>query len=215
MISASPWPKGEWRLATTTSQLGEQIIRKIQLAAGKDIDFGAGEEPEFGPVIGEFLVEGADFGQLLTDALGREAVGLDGGFGMVGDAPVGAAEVLHVGGDFLKRAVAVAPVGVVVEGAFELGPFEEAREGVFFGGVKFTGVLAQFRGNVGEAELLEDVGLGLTGDEEPGVAGLDVGAEEAVFVEAEAALDGALAHDDVVLFAAGEIGEGEGEFGGR
>ncbi len=40
----------------------------------------------------------------------------------------------------------------------------------------------------------------------------DVGFEKAVFVEAQAALDGALAHDDVVLLAAGEIGQGERKF---
>ena len=45
------------------------------------------------------------------------------------------------------------------------------------------------------------------------VAGFLLGLEQAVFVQAQAALDGALAHDDVVLLAAGEISKREGKLG--
>jgi len=87
-----------------------------------------------------------------------------------------------------------------------------SREGVFLGGGKFAEVLAQFGRDVHQAKLLENLPFRLALDQQGGVARFDVGFEQAVFVEPQAALDGALAHDDVMLLAAGEIGEGEGKF---
>ena len=76
---------------------------------------------------------------------------------MVGDGPVFAAQLLHVVGDFLQRAVAVAPVGMVVQRAFELRPFEQARQFVLFRGGEFAAVLAHFGRDVVQAQLLENL----------------------------------------------------------
>ena len=112
-------------------------------------------------------------------------------------------------GDFFEGVVAVAPVGMVVQRAAQFGPFEQAREAAFFGGGEFAVVFAQFGRDVRRGpSFCVNVVLGFAGDEQLGVAGFLLGFEEAVFVEAEAALDGALAHDDVVLLAAGEIERG-------
>ena len=75
------------------------------------------------------------------------------------------------------------------------------------------GLSAQFRRDIGEVELRVNFFFGLAADEQFGIAGFLFGFEEAVFVEAEAALDGALAQDDVVLLAASEIEQGVGVFG--
>ena len=60
-----------------------------------------------------------------------------------------------------------------------------------------------------QPELLEDFLFRLAGNPQLRVARLGFRAEQAVFVEPQAALDGPLAHDDVVLLAAGEIHQRE------
>ena len=193
-------------------QFGEQVVVEIQLVL-ENVHLGAGEQAEINALVGELLVDLFDFLDLLAEPGGVEAVRLEGGFGMVGDGPIVAAEVVHVAGDGFDGFMAVAPVGMIVERAAQLGPFDEAREFAFFGGGEFAVVLAQFRRDVGEVELRVNFLLGLAGDKQFGVAGFLLGFEEAVFVEAEAALDGALAQDDVVFLAAGEIEQGVGIFG--
>ena len=74
-------------------------------------------------------------------------------------------------------------------------------------------VLAQLWLHVGQVQFAENVFLRVARQAERGVAGFLGGAEETVFVEAQAARDGPLAHDDVVLLAAGEVGEREGILG--
>ncbi len=74
-------------------------------------------------------------------------------------------------------------------------------------------VLAQFRRDVDQIQLRENLLLSLAGDEQLGIAGFLLGREQAVFIEPETALDGALPHRHVVLFAAGEIGQGKGKLG--
>jgi 3' terminal RNA ribose 2'-O-methyltransferase Hen1 len=132
---------------------------------------------------------------------------------MVGDGPIAQAEFLSLDGDFFEGHAAVAPSGMVVEGAFELRPFDEAGKLIFFGGGDFAVVFAEFGRDVNKTELMENFFFGAAGDEEGGVAGFDGGFEKAVFVQAQAAFDGALAHDNVVFLAAGEVSEGEGKFG--
>ena len=97
-----------------------------------------------------------------------------------------------------------------MERATEVGPLEQARELASLGGGELAVVLAQLRLDVSQIQCAEDVFLRVAGQAERGVAGLLGRAEEAVFVEAQAARDGPLAHDDVVLLAAGEVGEREG-----
>ena len=125
---------------------------------------------------------------------------------VVGDGPVIAAQPAHVVGDLLERLGAIAPVGVVVQRALEIGPLDEARDFARLAGVELTLVLAQLRRDVGEVERGEDVLLGFAVEPQLGVAGFLGAFEQAVLVEAQAAGDGALAHGDVVLFAAGEVG---------
>jgi hypothetical protein len=203
---------GDMQAGDDDVEFSQQVVGKVE-AVAEDVHFGAGEESEVVIFFGEALVEGVDVVELPAETGGVESVGLDGGAGVVGDGPIGEAEVLGVGGDVFEGLTAVGPVGVIVEGAFEVGPFDEAGEVVVFGGGELAVVLAEFRGDELEAEAVEDFLFGMAADQELGVAGFLGGAEESVFIEAQAAGNGALAHDDVVFLAAGEVGEGEGVLG--
>src|SRR5438034_1264694 len=65
------------------------------------------------------------------------------------------------------------------------------------------------RRDVGQVEFLKNVFLRFARHPQLRVAGFLLRLKQAVFVEAQAAFDGALAHDDVVVLAAGEVGERE------
>ena len=128
---------------------------------------------------------------------------------MIGDGPVGEAEFFHVRGDLFERVVAVAPGRVIVQRAFQIGPFDQPGQRAFLAGREFAVVFAQFRRHEWQIKRGKDLRLVLARDEQFRVARFLLGFEQAVFVEPQAALNRALAHDDVVLLAAGEIGERE------
>ena len=102
--------------------------------------------------------------------------------------------------------------GVIVQRALQIAPFDEARKRFFFREREFAAVLAAFRRHVIQAELLENFLFRVAFDEQLRIARLLLGAEQAVFVQPQAALNRALAHDDVVLLAAGEIHQGKRKF---
>src|SRR5258706_3077509 len=141
----------------------EQIVVEIQFVL-KNVHLGAGEEAEINAFIGKAPVDFFYLPDLLADAGGLEAVGLKGGFGMIGDGPVIAAEFDHVGGNLLERVAAVAPVGMVVEGAAQIGPLDEARDSALFRGGEFALVLAQFRRDIREVEVFKELLLGPSPD---------------------------------------------------
>ena len=131
---------------------------------------------------------------------------------MIGDGPVVAAQVDHGGNDVVEGIATVAPLGMVVKRAAEFGPFDQAGNAVFCGGLEFALVFAQLRRDEIEVELVVDFLLGGAGQQKGGIVGFGIGSEQTVFVEAQSAFDGALAHDDVVFLASGEIGQSEWEF---
>lgn len=192
-------------------QLGQEVIVEVESIA-EDVDLGTGQESEVVALVFEPAIEVPDGADLLAQSFRVKSVGLEGGAGVVGDGPVSQAERSGQVEGFLEGHVAIAPGGVVVEGTLEVGPFEQARDGPFFGGFELAQIFPQFGWDEVEAELLEDFGFVATGDEEFGIAGFFLGSEQAVFVESEATFDGAVTHDDVVLLAAREIHLGEGKF---
>jgi hypothetical protein len=193
-------------------EFGKEVVVEIETVL-EDIDFGAGEQAEFTALVGERLVDLFNGLYLFAESGGFEAMGLKGGFGMISDGPVIAADFDHVIDDVFKRRVAVAPGGVIVKRAAEFGPFKQAWELPLLCCEKFAVVFAQFGRDVSEVELLKNFLFSFARDEKFGIAGFLLRLEEAVFVEAQTALNGTLAHDDVVFLAAGEIGESEGKFG--
>ncbi len=74
---------------------------------------------------------------------------------------------------------------------------------------EFAGVLAQLRLHEVESEFRINLLLAVARHEQLRIARFLLRSEQAVFIEPQAARDGALAHHDVVLLAAGEIGERE------
>ena len=151
-----------------------------------------------------------DLLELLPHARRVEAVGLKGGLRMVRDAPVSQAEFAHRLGNLLRALVAVAPGGVIVQRALQVRPLDQARERPLLGQRDLAHVLAHLRRDIVQAELLEDLLLGPALDQQLRVARFLLRAEQAVFVQPQAAINRPLAHDDVVLLAAGEIHQRRG-----
>ena len=150
---------GDVQAGNNDVELGEQGVVKIELGF-EDVHLDAAEQAE-GVAVGlELLVDARDLGDLFAEPRLVEAVGLERCARVVGDGPVVAAQPAHVVGDLLERLGAVAPVGVVVQRALEIGPLDEARDFARLAGVELTLVLAQLRRDVGEVERGEDVLLG-------------------------------------------------------
>ena len=122
-------------------QLRQEVVLEIE-ALFEDVHLDAAEEAEGVAVVLKFLVNRGNFLELFFNTRFVEAVGLKGCLGMVGDGPLGDAEAAHVFGDFLEAFMAVAPIGVIVQRAFEVGPFNEARDVSVLRGVEFTAILA-------------------------------------------------------------------------
>ncbi len=181
-------------------KLGERVFGEIHFAVAFDVAFEAGEnaEREAGAVQIANL-----FGESHC-ALFIQAVGHGERFGMIGDGDVFVAERVGGLGHFLERGAAVGFGGVHVQVAADVGEFDEFGQAVFERGFDFAAVLAQLGRNPGEAEGGVNFLFGFAGD---ALATLSVGIEleQAVFIEREAKLQGAAAHQDVVLLAAGEI----------
>ena len=102
-------------------QLRQKVILEIE-SFFEDVHLDAAEEAEGVAVVLKFPVNCGNFLELFLNARFVEAVGLKGCLGMVGDGPVGEAKAAHVFGNFLEALMAVAPIAVVVQGSFEVGP---------------------------------------------------------------------------------------------
>ena len=124
---------------------------------------------------------------------------------MVGDRPIFKTEVVHELGDFLEGVVPVAPGRMIVQRAAQIRPLDEPGQIIFFGGGKFAVVLAQFRRDEGQIQFRKNFRLVPARHEQFRIARFLLGFEQAVFVQPQAARNRPLAHDDVVLLAAGEI----------
>ena len=85
------------------------------------------------------------------------------------------------------------------------GPFSASRD--------LAGVFAHLRRYGAKPELLVNLLFRAAGGQEPRVAGLFLGVEEAVLVETQAAVDCPLPQHDIVLLAPGEVEQGGRELG--
>ena len=133
---------------------------------------------------------------------------------MVGDAKVFEAQLLCGGDHVLQRGAPIAGGGVVVECAAQVGPFDEARQLVFLSRLDLAAILAQLRLHGIESKGPVDVRL-LVHLRQWFAQLPTLGGAEAVFVQRPATRQCPRAHPDIVLLAAGEIIQGEREFGAR
>ena len=131
---------------------------------------------------------------------------------MVGDAEIFEPEFLRGGDHVFQSGAAVAGGRVIVKCAAKVRPLDEVGEFVFLGGIDFTPVFAEFGLHVIEAECAVDVGL-LVNLGQGFAEFASLGGTEAVFVQRPAARERAGAHAHIVLFAAGEIIQGEWKLG--
>lgn len=201
-------------------ELFEDAVVKVEAAVLEDVHFGASEEAEGVAVFFKLLVELVDLFDLSEEAVFVEAVGLEGGLGVVGDAEIAEAEFAGGGGHFGEGVFAVGSGGVVVEGASEVGEFDKFWQCVLglalralghSSGFDFASVFAQGGVDGGEAEVVVEFVFGLDGGS--GVFLAVNGGGEAVFVEGEVFLLCEGAEVDVVFLGAGEVLESEGELG--
>ena len=189
-------------------ELFEEAVFKVEFAVVEDVDFGAGEDVNFEVAGG---IESADCLDLAGEPFFVESVGLEAGFGVVGDADIFPAFVLSGLCHFFKGAASVGGGGVVVEAASEVWLSHEFGEGgILSGGFDFALAFPHFGGDVLQAEGGEDVGFGIGGDGAfaPYVF-LFFGGSQAPFAEVEAFCQGQLPHLDVVVFGAGKVVKGE------
>ena len=130
---------------------------------------------------------------------------------MIGDGPIFESETFHVPRDFLQAVVSVTPDRMIVQGASQIRPLDGFRQ-VFLSGGKFTMVFTQFGRDKRQIQSGENVRLLPAGHEQSGIMGFDFGLEQSVFIQPQAALNRALAHNNIVFLAAREIGQGKWEF---
>ncbi len=97
-------------------ELGQHLVGEVELAVLEDVDLAAGEDVE----VGMLRVEFADLFDLLGEAHFVEAVSLERGLGVVGDAEVIKAEFAGLLCHFGQRVLAVAGGGVAVERAAQV-----------------------------------------------------------------------------------------------
>ena len=104
---------------------------------------------------------------------------------------------------------------MVVERALDVACFDEVRQSTGFRRLYFAHVLAQLRWNIGQVQVSVDGRL-VSGRQRMNrsshafqVTRFCFG-NEAEFVQPQPTVNGPLTHGDVVLFAAGEVGQGEG-----
>jgi len=180
--------------------LGEGGVVEVEGAVGEDVDFDAGEDADFAFHFGVYFADALDVGE---GAGVVEAVGHGEVFAVVGDGDVGEATREGCFGHLTDGVAAVGGVGVHVEVAADVGDCDELREGVIGGCVEFAAVFAELGWDVVEFEGVVDGLFGFGGDDL-----VVFEAEERVFAEGEAALDGALPEGDVVHLAAGEVLQG-------
>ncbi len=168
----------------------------------------------------EVAVEPVDLFPLLAEPRGIEAVGHADALRVVGDGDKLVAAGLG-GGDHLgERGFAVAGGRVHVEVALEVAELDELRQLSRRGPAKLFAGLADLGREAGQVHRGVDVALVAAGDVFAFVAiviffGLFADAEDAVFVDFEAAVFGHAAEDDVVVLGAGEVLQGGAERFGR
>ena len=108
-------------------------------------------------------------------------------------------------GHSLEGVLAIAGEGVIVETSSDFGAGEEVGQLVFFGGGNFSTVFAEFGGNKSEAESAVEIFLFFEFE-----GSFRFPLKEAPFAKVEPLIDGPLAEGNIVLFRAGEVGEGGG-----
>lgn len=192
-------------------ELGEDGVVKVEGAVLEDVHFGSCEKSKRVAVFFKLLVELVDLFDLGEEAVFVQAAGLNGGFGVVGNAEVAEAEFARGGGHFGEGVFAVGGGGVVMERATEVGELDEFWELVLLGGFDFASVFAQGGVDGDEAKVVVEFVFRLDGW--GGVFLAVNGGAEAVFVEGEVFLLREGAEVDVVFLGAGEVLEGEGELG--
>ena len=185
-------------------QFCEQFVVEIQPVA-QNVHFGSGEQTKIAAAFGKLPVNLFDFLDLLANAFCVETIRLKRRLRMVGDRPVCQTKFFHVFGNFLKPIVAVTPRRVIVQRAFQIRPFDEPRQIVLFIRRKFSVIFTQFRRHKRQIQFRKNFRFVPARHKQLRVARLFLRFEQAVFVEPQAALNRPLAHDDVVLLAAGEI----------
>ena len=74
-------------------KLGQHVIGQIEFARDQNIHFDAGEQPKISALILETFVDLFNLLDLIADTRLVQAVGLPGGFGVIGYGPVLAAEL--------------------------------------------------------------------------------------------------------------------------
>src|SRR5687768_14355792 len=99
---------------------------------------------------------------------------------MISDGPVIQAELDHMPRNFLERATAVAPGGMIVKRTAEFGPIDEPREIAGSSGGEFALVFAEFGRNVSETKLFKNFFFGAARNEEGRVARFLGGTKQAV-----------------------------------
>ena len=118
---------------------------------------------------------------------------------VVGDGDVTIAAVSSGLNHFLGGILAVAPRGMHMEIACNIRGFDQVRQPASFGRLHFTPIFPQHRRDVGQTELLKNLGLLESGNAPV------VFIEQAVLIELEIALNRPIAQDDVVCLGAGEV----------
>ena len=108
-------------------------------------------------------------------------------------------------GHSLEGVLAIAGEGMIVKTSSDFGAGEEVGQLVFFGGGNFPTVFAEFGGNKSEAESAVEIFFFFEFD-----GGFRFPLKEAPFAKVEPLIDGPLAEGNIVLFRAGEVGEGGG-----
>ncbi len=180
--------------------LGEGGVFEVERAVGEDVDLDAGEDADAAAVLGLHLaIDLADAADVGESAGIVEAVGHGEILRVVGDGDVGEAAGQGGFGHLADGVAAVGRVGVHVQVAANVGERDElGRPPVSAceacgGGFDLAAVFAQLGRDVVEVEGAVDLFFAGGGDD-----GVVFEAEQGIFAEREAALDGALAQGYVV-----------------
>lgn len=188
-------------------QFLKERIGKIEFSAFENIALRSRKESTL-----RFLrVEDFDLFDLFFQAFGVQAVGLERGFGVIGNAqplePQFGGGLRHGGESILP----VAGQSVIVEASADLIARQEIRQLIFFRGGDFPAIFAKFGGDEGKTQ--RPVKIFFVFEFE---GSFRFSFEQTPFTEVEALVDGALAKRNIVLLGASKVGEGRRPgFGGN
>ena len=191
----------------------EKVIVKVEAAIAQDVHLAASEDFEAHTVRRELRIQLANLSDLLAKAVGMQAVGLKGAFAVIGDAQVLKAEVDGGFGHLAQGSATVAGGGVVVEDAAQVLQLDQIGQRAVGGGFELAVVLPQHGLDVVQPKRAVEAGLVFDGGRWGDVFAFHHA--QAVLIQGPAAFQGALAHGDVVLLAAGEVVQGKREVGTR